>query len=127
MSNKYKKVKKIVAKVCGLEDEDIFQNNRSKEFSTARFIFCHILFDKHILRNVSAIGRLMNRDHSTVLNALKKHEDLNMVDSLYQRQYKQVKELVNKQILNCEYFDLNSIFKRIDVNKYCEPCNAVIS
>ncbi len=127
MSNNYKKVEKIVAKVCGLSEEDIFQNNRSKEFATARFMFCHILYDRYILRNVSAIGRLMNRDHSTVLNALKKHEDFNMVDRLYQRQYKQVLELVNKQILNCESFDLNRLFKRIDVNKYCETCNVTIS
>jgi len=122
MENNCKKIEKIVAKVLGLSGHDIFSQNRTKEFTNARFMFCSVLFEKQIVVSMSEIGRIIARDHSTVISALRKHQDLNSVDKYYQRQYKKILELVDKNILNCESFNLMSLFKRIEIANVCKPC-----
>lgn len=122
MNNSYSKVKEIVAKVFGISVEDISTKSRKRKYVNARCAFAHVLYDKNILRNASEIGRLIDRDHSTVLNSLSNHDDFNTTDSFYHSQYKQVLKLVTKDVLNYESFNLMGLFKRIEINKRCEPC-----
>jgi chromosomal replication initiation ATPase DnaA len=122
MNNNYRKVKEIVAKSFGISVDDISTRSRKRRYVNARCAFAHVLFDKNILRNVSEIGRLIDRDHSTVLNALNNHEDYYTTDYYYQTQYKEILKLVAKVVLNHEDFDLMKLFKRIEINKRCEPC-----
>lgn len=120
---KIDEIKKIICSVFGINEADVFGKSKSPEFVSARYVFCQILYSKGLLRNKTAIGKLMDRDHSTVCNALKRHEDFNSMDRLYQKQYKQVLALVDKMVFDCEYIDVRLLFKRIDILKYCEPCS----
>jgi chromosomal replication initiation ATPase DnaA len=122
MENNYRRIEKIVAKVLGLSGQNIFKHNRTTEFTNARFMFCGVLFEKQIVVNVNEIGRIINRNHSTVLSAIRKHNDLIIVDKHYQRQYKQILDIVDKNILNCESFDLMKLFKRVEIGNTCKPC-----
>jgi chromosomal replication initiation ATPase DnaA len=122
MSNNYNKVKQIVAKAFGISVDDISTKSRKRKYVNARCAFAHVLFDNNILRNASEIGRLIDRDHSTVLNALNNHDDYYMTDHYYQNKYKEILKIVGKVILNYEDFDLMKLFKRIEINKRCEPC-----
>ena len=122
MTENYNKVKEIVAKAFGIPVEDISIKSRKRKYVNARCAFANVMFEKKILCNASEIGRIVDRDHSTVLNYLDNHDDFCVTDSFYHSQYKQVLKLVTKDVLNCESFNLMGLFKRIEINKRCEPC-----
>lgn len=122
MRNNYRKIQEIVAKVFGISVDDVSMRCRKRKYVNARCAFANVMFEKNILRNASEIGRLINRDHATVINSLKNHEDFNITDAYYQKQYKEVVRLVENRVFNFEEFDLMKLFKRIDIVKYCEPC-----
>lgn len=121
-NNKYIRVQEIAAKAFGISVEDLSIKSRKRKYVNARCAFANVLYDKNILRNASEIGRIIDREHSTVLNYLDNHDDFCITDYYYQSQYKQVLKLVTKDVLNCESFNLMGLFKRIEINKRCEPC-----
>lgn len=122
MNNSYTKIKEIVSKVFGIAVEDISIKCRKTKYVNARCAFAHILFEKNILRNYSEIGRLIDRDHATVINSIRNHDDFMVTDPFYQDQYNKILKLVTKDVLNYENFNLMKMFKRIDIQAKCMPC-----
>lgn len=60
-------VVKIVAEITGVEEELILSRNREEDVSFARHL-CFYLITKHTNFGWSLTGRLMNRDHSSVIH-----------------------------------------------------------
>jgi hypothetical protein len=57
-----------------LDLEDITIKNRSREMSQARFIYFKLAKKYCRYASLSKIGRVVNRDHATVINGLKKFD-----------------------------------------------------
>jgi chromosomal replication initiation ATPase DnaA len=57
-----------------LDIEDITIKNRSREMSQARFIYFKLAKKYCRYASLSKIGRVVNRDHATVINGLKKFD-----------------------------------------------------
>lgn len=79
-------VLEVVSKNCGVTVEDILSQVRSRTFVDARHYFCAIM-RKQLDYPVTAIGKLMNRDHTTVVHATQKFYDRCETDENYKRVY----------------------------------------
>jgi chromosomal replication initiator protein len=62
----------VVADTFNLAIEDLKSNNRRRELVDARHCY-FIIARKKTDRSMVSIGRTLNRDHTTVLHALKKY------------------------------------------------------
>lgn len=117
--NNINKIENITLKVFNIKNNRLSDKTIKQELAYARYVFCHILYSNKIIKNVSAIGRYLNRNHATILNALKRHDDLMVVNKEYQRNYKLVLDAANRQVFKCQPFDLHKLFKRIDISNRC--------
>jgi chromosomal replication initiation ATPase DnaA len=69
------RLKNIICDVCAVSWEEIEGKSRQRPISIARFFYC--LYGRTFLHLThSAIGRSINRDHTTVLHAVNAIEDL---------------------------------------------------
>ena len=82
--------------------KDIFNINpllsneyRGRKLCEARQVFM-TLVSKHSTMTLSAVGRLVGKDHATVLHAIKTIENLCETDPKFDYKYNQVKEKVIK-------------------------------
>ena len=66
----------ILEAVCSVTEiipHDILGQNRQRHISIARHLFCYLSY-KHYGYCLTAIGRFLIKDHSTVINSVKKYE-----------------------------------------------------
>lgn len=74
---------------------DILSQSRKFEIVSARHLFCYVAYI-HNRYTLSSIGLFINRDHSTVINAVQQFENyLELGYKKEQRQYKAVLELLS--------------------------------
>ena len=66
-----------------IESEGLNGRSREQFYVFKRHYLCYALYRTQEL-TLSEIGALFNRDHSTVLNSIRKHEELK-TDKLYQK------------------------------------------
>jgi len=66
------KILRMVQKELDLEDISI--KNRTREMAQARFIYFKLAKKYCRYASLSKIGRVVNRDHATVINGLKKFD-----------------------------------------------------
>jgi len=71
MKTELLKIKKAVEEYTGIEDIGV--KDRSHDIAMARWLYCK-LCREHTNGTMSAIGKLINRDHSTVVHAVKSLE-----------------------------------------------------
>jgi len=89
---KYEKptIEVIISKVCNyfnVPREVIFQKKRVRDVNEARSIIMYLLH-KYLEMTSTEVGRILKKDHATVLHACKKIDGFMDIDSNY-------KELVN--------------------------------
>ena len=87
-------VMKDCARVCGITVAQMVSKSRKTEFVEARWLAYRILYPMGF--SLISIGRIFNRDHGTVLNGLKKMQD--MIDTKNKRVRFMREELENKYI-----------------------------
>lgn len=80
--------------------DDPFKKVKSNRSAWGRFAISAMLRDsnnhKEMQLTFADIGRLLNKNHATIISAVKKHFDYIETDKLYQLYHKQFIELVNK-------------------------------
>ena len=85
-----KKVKEII-KVYDLKGK-----NRKREFIYKRFYLFNFLSNSNLKINYTQIGKLFDKDHATVLNGLKQHNDLMQFnDDVYLEHTKEIADTIN--------------------------------
>lgn len=91
-----KEVLDAAAKILNVKADDILSNKRMADIVHARHIAMHLA--KHLTSHtVAEVGRFFgNRDHSTVLSALKKINDLMKREETVRLQLQQVRQLLGK-------------------------------
>lgn len=79
---------KIVYRVTGVTLADLRKHNRARKFVDARHLVV-LLANDHTKHSQSAVGRCINRDHTTVLSLLKR-ERTDAFEETYNRAEKAV-------------------------------------
>jgi hypothetical protein len=78
---------------------DIKNKKRTRETQDLLKIFCKFVKSKYPKMSTAAIGSFLNRDHATVLHAMKKHDDLIFTDQEFKNKRDGITVLFNKIIL----------------------------
>lgn len=90
-------IKKITEEVFGIEN--IAKRKRKEEYPRARAVFYTIVRKLDPYLSLAKIGKFMgNRDHATVLHALKMVSDYSQ-EYNFKRQLSEVRTRVNKEVL----------------------------
>ena len=86
-------VMRCVCQVWQLTPDDIHSPIRTQQIVYGRHTFNFIC--RTVLgMSLESIGRILNRDHSTIINSIKKTQDLIEYDKQFARTYKQIIELL---------------------------------
>lgn len=79
-----------------IETEELNGRSREQFYVFRRHYLCYALYRTQEL-TLSEIGRVFNRDHSTVLHSIRKHEELKN-DRLYQKMIEDCVELMSEPL-----------------------------
>jgi len=63
----------IVSKVTNITKREILGDSRKREIIQARGLFCYMAV-KNLSKMKITTGRFLNRDHTTIINAVKKYD-----------------------------------------------------
>ena len=83
----------LIAEHAHIDKDQITQKTRKREFVLARQIIYAIL-RKHYNLSLMQIGRMLDKDHSTVIHSLEMHECDYGTDRLYKKTFDYVEEKV---------------------------------
>lgn len=95
-------ITKIVAEILGLEYLQLFQKTRKREIVEARQIAMFVASTQIKTLSLSKIGEYYNKDHATVIHALKTVNNLCETDHLF-------KEKVDQAIVKYNLIEANRI------------------
>lgn len=70
----HEQIMDIVSTVTGISADEIKGNNKTNPYVHARFAFAALCVKYRFNECVSEVGRFIQRDHSTIISGLKKHE-----------------------------------------------------
>lgn len=73
----------------GASKNDLLAGKQSRKVSEARQIYCY-LAKKHTEYSLTAIGKFINKDHSTVIYSIKTVTDLLQHDKIFINTYSQI-------------------------------------
>lgn len=90
-------LKVIKSIVEGVTDVELSDTSRVRRIATARFLY-FAACRQYTTYSTSAIGKEVNRDHSTVLHGLKVARDLMSYDKSIVKQYDQICQLIEYSI-----------------------------
>lgn len=63
----------IVSRVSNITKREILGNSRKREIIQARGLFCYMAV-RNLKKMTTTTGRFLNRDHSTIINAVKNYD-----------------------------------------------------
>lgn len=92
----------IVDKKLNISKEEILSIKKTRTFADARRVIVKILKLKFPYATVAALGKVVNKDHSSVSVQLKKHDDLIFSNNDYTFSYK----LISEEFYAITYSDL---------------------
>lgn len=91
-------VLEVVAKETSVTVEDIISKTRVQNIAEARQLFCHVIRERYGIP-FAKIGKLINRDHATILHSIKAHKNRHDVD----KQYRELTRNVFVKVENMVY------------------------
>ena len=81
----------IIAESSGIDKDQIIERTRKREYVLARQML-HAILRKHYVASLTSIGRLVKRDHSTIILSLEMHECDYSTDKLYRKVFDYVEQ-----------------------------------
>jgi len=97
---------------------DIYSNSRQRDIVDARKIYAAILFQKGL--GVSKIGKIMHKNHATVIHYIKEHDILILMDKRYMRNYRKILSAFDNEILSTDFNLLNKEELIFEIDKMKE-------
>lgn len=85
---------RVVSEVFGIEPEEIKGRSRLRNIVIARHAYCHLSSSLDPMGTLGRIGESIGRDHSTVINSIKKCNDLRETDIGYATAFHKCIELL---------------------------------
>jgi chromosomal replication initiation ATPase DnaA len=90
----YSSIIQLVCEINGITRADFVSRSRKREIVEARAMFVSFIRSINSRISLQTLGKLIgSRDHTTVINALKKHRDTYIYDKAYKLKYQ---NLVNQ-------------------------------
>jgi len=94
-SAKWADVMRAVCQIYNITPDDIYSKNRTQHILYARHTFNYIC--RRTLRmSLESIGRIINRDHSTIIHSVRQTQDLIEYDRNFAKTYQQAHGLTPK-------------------------------
>jgi len=90
-------VMRAVCQTFNLTPDEIQSQNRKQELIFARHMFCY-LCRKHLQMSLVDIGKILMRDHSTIINAVRKASDLIEFDKITKQRYALTMDLLGSYL-----------------------------
>ena len=120
---KLTKIKEIIDEMVGF---DIGTKRRQRHIVYARFLYCKIAKAENPLLTTSVIGKAVNRDHATVLHALKNVDIVLSQDKDILNLYYRIVEVINRHKIDnrVQHTNLQDAIK--EVNDISEAYEAKI-
>lgn len=84
---------RVVCQVYNITPDDIYSKNRTQHILYARHTFNYIC-RRTLTMSLESIGRIINRDHSTIIHSVKQTQDLIEYDRNFAKTYQQTLELL---------------------------------
>ncbi len=81
-------IMRVVSEVFGVSEESIKGRSRIKRITNARHAYCFLSMSLDPQATLSSIGQSIGRDHSTMINSIRKCSDLREVDYEYAKVFK---------------------------------------
>tara|TARA_Y100000361_G_scaffold72128_1_gene63874 strand:- start:4973 stop:5368 length:396 start_codon:yes stop_codon:yes gene_type:complete len=100
---------------------DIFEPRRRREVVDARKIHASILYDRG--QGVSRIGKLMRKNHATIIHYVNDHEILLLMDKQYKKNYETISNALDNKIYNDDLSLLSKEELIIEIIRYREENN----
>ncbi len=75
-----KELMQIVCHCFAVDEEELKSNNRERRLAYARHAYCCLCSKLEPTTTLKEIGRSLGRDHSTVVNSIRKADDLRLTD-----------------------------------------------
>jgi len=91
---KWEDVVRSICQVYKITPDDIYAKNRNQHIVYARHTFNYIC-RKRLRMSLMYIGRIINRDHTTVIHSIRQTQDLIEYDRAFATTYKQIIELLD--------------------------------
>lgn len=85
---------KLIKLISDTLEIDLMKETRVREYVYARYIYAKIMRDKGF--SLSYIGNTINKDHATIIHALKQFEFLKNYDD-FKKMYDKVRMALNKE------------------------------
>lgn len=101
-----------IYEVTGVNKTDLISKNRHRNIADTRKILIQMIRDKYNY-TLSTIGKLINRDHATVIHSLKASEWLLEHDKLFRSRYDKINNIINKKSLIEDHIPAVEIPKEI--------------
>ncbi len=89
-----KNFEKIGCKIFGIQIADLYSKSREQNVVWCRYFMFEYLLKNTLLKN-KGVGEKYNRDHSTVVNGMRKHREL-LDDRLYKIYHNQFMLNINQ-------------------------------
>lgn len=86
---RFRKVVEAVSNVTGIKEDDILGRRRMRPIVDARHMAIRLLRIKSNL-NLTNIGGLFDRDHTSVIHALSSSQDMMDMDLYYRKEFEQI-------------------------------------
>ena len=88
------KADKLIKLISDTLEVDLMKETRVREYVYARFIYAKIMRDKKF--SLTYIGNTINKDHATIIHALKQFELLKNYDD-FKKMYDKVRVAMHKE------------------------------
>ena len=93
-SAKWADVMRAICQIYNITPDDIYSKNRTQHILYARHTFNYIC--RRTLRmSLESIGRIINRDHSTIIHSVRQTQDLIEYDRNFAKTYQQAHGLLD--------------------------------
>jgi chromosomal replication initiation ATPase DnaA len=86
------RLKVAMEEITGYNYADIIAKNRKREMTTVRFIVCYLL-KKNTIMTFESIGEELQRDHSTIINAVNSVSDWYLTPPMYRSNLNLIKQI----------------------------------
>ena len=93
----YQQIMRYVAETCCVTEQEIVSRSRKRNLVDARHLANFFIRRECIYMSLSSIGKLMGRDHATVIHSVKTYNQLITCDSAFKEKSMLI-ELKIKQI-----------------------------
>jgi len=90
----------IVCQAFEMTPEDITGPCREKEYAYARHTYCYLCVKLDPMLTLKKVGESVGRDHSTIINSIKKCEQLRVSDIRYAEQFNTCLDILQKSHSN---------------------------